>query len=66
MLILTAVVLATGRAVDQTGLLERWFGWNALRGFGRRVLESMTTVPTLVALLTAGCTLVVVGLVRRR
>lgn len=65
-LVVVSIALATGRALDRTGLLEKWLGWNALRGFGNRLLESLTTVPMLVAMLAIGCTLVLVGVVRRR
>lgn len=65
-LVVVSIVLATGRALDRTGLLEKWLGWSALRGFGSRVGESLTTAPMLVAMLAIGCTLVIVGAIRRR
>ncbi|KAA0213542.1 MAG: hypothetical protein DYG94_12840 [Leptolyngbya sp. PLA3] len=65
-LALAAVVLAAGRAFQRSGLLEKWLGWSALHGFFQRTLEILSTAPLLVALLTAGATLIVIGTLGRR
>lgn len=61
-----ALVLALADAFERTGLLARWFGWNALRGLGARALETLTAAPLLVALLAVGGTLIAAAALSRK
>lgn len=65
-MVIAAVVLAAGRSFERAGLLEKWLGWSALNGFAERTLEILSTAPLLVALLAAGGTLLVLGVLLRR
>lgn len=65
-LILAAVLLAVARSFERAALIERIFGWNALRDFISRTLDILTTAPVLVALLAVGGTLLVTSLLSRR
>lgn len=66
LLLMGTLLLASLSAVDRAGLLERWFGWMALRGFVTRAAEVLAMTPVLAGFMIVGLILIVAGSVSRR
>jgi len=66
LVVAATVVLALLEAFERTGLLTRWFGVSALRGFGSRALDTLTATPLLIALLAVGGTLIAAAVLSRK
>lgn len=61
-----AAALAIADAFERTGLVTKWFGVNAVRGFGSRTLDTLTAAPLLIALLAIGGTLIAAAVLSRK
>lgn len=65
-LVVGAIVLASGRAFERSGLLEKWLGWSTLHGFFERTVQLLSTTPLLVGMMAAGSALIAIGVLWRR